>query len=74
MEEAAVAVLIGGCGSRDSWHQRGSSRRRFVALERKRRTRGERDAAPHTGRGMGAFGDWQNRAPSCCGRLHYVLN
>jgi hypothetical protein len=39
MEEAADAVLIGGCGGRDSWHQRGSSGRRFAALERKRWTR-----------------------------------
>jgi hypothetical protein len=36
MEEAADAVLIGGCGDHDSWHQRGSGGRRFVTLERKR--------------------------------------
>ena len=31
----------------------------------------QRDAARQTG--LGAFGDWQNRAPSCYERLHYVL-
>jgi hypothetical protein len=39
MEEAADAVLMGGCDNRDSWHQRGSGGRRFTTLERKRQTR-----------------------------------
>jgi hypothetical protein len=54
-------AVFGGCGDRDSWHQRGSGRCKFAALERKRRarflapetkrrTRGERDGAGARGR------------------------
>jgi hypothetical protein len=49
MEEAADEVLIGGCGSRDSWHQRGSDGRDFwhreEAADAGRERRGVTDGA-----------------------------